>query len=46
MGYDEVLQVVSAARGEDPFGYRSELIQLVQAAKAAPSLGGQGNGTD
>ncbi|HYG48642.1 MAG TPA: VWA domain-containing protein [Allosphingosinicella sp.] len=46
MGYDDVLRVVSAARGEDPFGYRSELIQLVQAAKAAPSLAGQGNGTE
>ncbi|MEA3051498.1 MAG: Ca-activated chloride channel [Sphingomonadales bacterium] len=46
MGYDEVLQVVSAARGEDPFGYRSELIQLVRAAQAARSMEGQGNGTD
>lgn len=46
MSYDDVLQVVSAARGEDPFGYRSELIQLVRAAKAAPSLEGQGNGTE
>jgi Ca-activated chloride channel family protein len=38
MGYDEVLQVVSAARGQDPFGYRAELVQLVQAAKAARSM--------
>ena len=34
MSYDDVLRIVSAARGEDPFGYRSELIQLVRAAKA------------
>jgi Ca-activated chloride channel homolog len=46
MGYDEVLQVVSAARGEDPFGYRSELIQLVRTASAARSMEGQGNGTE
>jgi Ca-activated chloride channel family protein len=36
--YDDVLQMVSAARGEDPFGYRSELVELVRAAKAARSL--------
>jgi Ca-activated chloride channel family protein len=46
MGYDEVLRVVTAARGEDPFGYRSELVQLVHAAKAARSLPGEANGTD
>jgi Ca-activated chloride channel family protein len=45
MRYEDVLQLVSAARGEDPFGYRSELIQLVRAASAAKSMGGQGNGT-
>ncbi|HLL31330.1 MAG TPA: YfbK domain-containing protein, partial [Allosphingosinicella sp.] len=46
MGYDEVLQVVSTARGEDPFGYRSELIRLVRAASAARSMGGQGQGSE
>jgi Ca-activated chloride channel family protein len=45
MRYEDVLQLVSAARGEDPFGYRSELIQLVRAASSARSMGGQGNGT-
>ncbi|HEX8572198.1 MAG TPA: VWA domain-containing protein [Allosphingosinicella sp.] len=46
MGYDEVLRVVSAARGPDPFGYRSELIGLVRAASSARSMGGQGQGTE
>jgi len=38
MGYDDVLRVVSAARGEDRFGYRSELIQLVRMASTASSM--------
>jgi Ca-activated chloride channel family protein len=38
MGYDDVLDIVQAARGEDPFGYRSELIQLVRAARTARSM--------
>jgi Ca-activated chloride channel family protein len=46
MGYDEVLQVVTAARGEDPFGYRSELIGLVRTASSARSMAHQGNGSD
>jgi Ca-activated chloride channel homolog len=33
--YDDVLRLASAARGEDPFGYRSEFLQLVRAAKTA-----------
>ncbi len=45
MTYEDVLGLVSSARGEDPFGYRSELIQLVRAAGSAPSLQGQGHGT-
>ena len=40
MDYDDVLEIVSGARGEDPFGYRSELVQLVRAAKAARSMPG------
>ncbi len=35
MSYDDVLTIATAARGEDAFGYRSEFIQLVRAAKAA-----------
>ena len=38
LGYDDVLRMVGAARGEDPFGYRAELVQLVRQAKAAPSM--------
>ncbi|HEU0100453.1 MAG TPA: VWA domain-containing protein [Allosphingosinicella sp.] len=44
MTYDDVLRLVSAAQGEDRFGYRSELVRMVRAASAAPSLQGQGNG--
>jgi Ca-activated chloride channel family protein len=38
MTYDDVLQIVSAARGEDEFGYRSEFVQLVRAAKTASAM--------
>lgn len=36
--YDDVIRQGLAARGEDPFGYRSEFVQLVRQAKAAPAL--------
>ena len=35
MTYDDVLTIALAARGDDPFGYRSEFIQLVRAARSA-----------
>lgn len=38
MTYDDVLQIVGAARGDDEFGYRSELIRLVSAAKSAATM--------
>jgi Ca-activated chloride channel family protein len=38
MSYDDVLRIALAARGKDEFGYRSEFIQLVRAAKSARSL--------
>ena len=38
MTYDEVLRIADRARGEDPFGYRAEFVQLVRAAKSAPAL--------
>ena len=38
MDYDAVLRIASRARGEDGFGYRSEFIQLVRAAKSAQSM--------
>jgi Ca-activated chloride channel family protein len=37
-GYDDVLRVASAARGEDPYGYRTEFVQLVRAAKTASAM--------
>ncbi|PTS77577.1 VWA domain-containing protein [Sphingomonas sp. HMWF008] len=38
LGYDDVLRVALASRGEDPFGYRAEFIQLVRAAKSARAM--------
>jgi Ca-activated chloride channel family protein len=36
--YDDVIATASAAKGDDPFGYRAEFVQLVRAAKAASAL--------
>jgi Ca-activated chloride channel family protein len=36
--YDDVLRIAVPARGKDEFGYRSEFVQLVRAAKSAPAL--------
>ncbi|MFL6845276.1 MAG: vWA domain-containing protein [Allosphingosinicella sp.] len=38
IGYDDVLAIASGARGRDDYGYRSEFIQLVRAARAAPAM--------
>jgi len=38
MTYDDVLRIVTAARGQDEFGYRGEFVQLVRAAKTAASM--------
>jgi Ca-activated chloride channel family protein len=38
MSYDDVLRIALAARGRDEYGYRSEFIQLVRAAKTAASM--------
>ncbi|HYD36138.1 MAG TPA: VWA domain-containing protein [Allosphingosinicella sp.] len=40
IGYDDILAILAGARGADPFGYRSELLELVRAAKAARSMPG------
>jgi Ca-activated chloride channel homolog len=40
-GYDDVLKIAQAARGDDPFGYRSEFIQLVRAARTASAMPSQ-----
>jgi Ca-activated chloride channel homolog len=37
-GYDDVLRIATAARGADAYGYRSEFLQLVRAAKTASAL--------
>lgn len=43
LGYDDVLRIVSGARGEDPFGYRAEFVQLVRQAKSAPAMAALGH---
>jgi Ca-activated chloride channel family protein len=34
-GYDDVIALANAAKGEDAFGYRAELVNLVRLAKSA-----------
>ena len=38
LGLDDVARIAAAAKGEDPFGYRAEFVQLVRAAKTAKAL--------
>jgi Ca-activated chloride channel family protein len=38
MTYDDVIRIAVAARGEDGFGYRSEFVQMVRAAKTASAM--------
>jgi Ca-activated chloride channel family protein len=33
-GYDRIMEIAAAARGTDPFGYRSEFLSLVRLASA------------
>ena len=35
-GYDQVIALAQPARGDDPFGYRSEFVQLVRLAGGTP----------
>ena len=37
-GFDKIMEIATAARGSDPFGYRSEFLSLVRLASA---LGGK-----
>ncbi|WP_249137645.1 YfbK domain-containing protein [Bradyrhizobium tropiciagri] len=37
-GYDDVLRIASGARGDDPYGYRAEFLQLVRATKTASAM--------
>ena len=36
--YDDVIALAQAARGQDPFGYRSEFISLVRLAQSAAAM--------
>ena len=38
LSYDDVLRIANASRGSDEFGYRSEFVELVQAAKSARTM--------
>jgi len=40
-GFDDVLKIATAARGDDAYGYRSEFLQLVRAAKTASAMRSQ-----
>src|SRR5690606_5896497 len=33
-GYDRIMEIATAARGADPFGYRAEFLSLVRLASA------------
>ncbi len=36
-GYDKIIEIATAARGSDPFGYRAEFLSLVRLASALDS---------
>ena len=38
LAYDDVIREALAAKGPDPFGYRSEFVQLVRSAKTAAAM--------
>jgi Ca-activated chloride channel family protein len=42
LSYDDIVRIASASRGKDEFGYRSEFVQLVRAAKSARTLASLG----
>ncbi len=37
-GYDDVIALAQGAKGEDPFGYRAEFLNLVRLARSAAAL--------
>ncbi len=37
-GYDDVIDLAQGAKGEDPFGYRAEFLNLVRLARSAAAL--------
>jgi len=42
LSYDDVLRMASGAKGNDEFGYRTEFIQLVRAARTANNIAATG----
>ena len=42
-GYDKIIEIATAARGSDPFGYRAEFLSLVRLASALEAETGSGN---
>jgi len=42
LSYDDVLRMASGAKGNDEFGYRTEFIQLVRAARTANTMAASG----
>lgn len=42
LSYDDVLRMASGAKGKDDFGYRTEFIQLVRAARTANGIAATG----
>lgn len=40
-GYDDVVALAQSARGDDPFGYRSEFVQLVRLSETAQEAAAQ-----
>ncbi len=41
--FDNIIQLAQGAKGEDPFGYRAEFLNLAQLAKAARHVGSMGD---
>ena len=37
-GYDDIIALAHGARGDDPFGYRTEFVKLVRLAKSAAAM--------
>lgn len=35
---DDIIALANGAKGEDPFGYRAEFVNMVRAAKTAKAL--------
>jgi Ca-activated chloride channel family protein len=38
LSYDDIIKQAQAAKGDDPFGYRTEFVQLVRKAKVAREM--------